>query len=134
MEENNANALPYVQMKIKDLKKVKNTKELFYTYEDAVYFSNKTADKQAFADSAITAARSTKSNQLITKAYTGKGTIYFFHTRDYKKALENYQTALQYAEKQKNTYLLNKLHYHIAVCKAALGYTDEAEQTLKTTT
>lgn len=130
LEENDEAALPFVKKKIKDLKKIKHYKELFYTYEEAVYFSKNINNKIAYADTAIIYALKTKDNIIIGKAYTGRGVIYNFYQRNYNKALTEYQTAMQYLDNTTADYQKNKLAYHIGVCKATLGYHDEAQKIL----
>lgn len=126
LPENDASALPSVRKNIALGKKHHNFRHLVYAYEDALYYSPANADKLKYADSAIGAATHTADPALISKAYLGRGIVYYFNYRNYNKALHEYLSASEFAEKSGDPYLLHKVKYHIGVVRNYLGYYREA--------
>ncbi|QBO58382.1 helix-turn-helix domain-containing protein [Chryseobacterium salivictor] len=126
LTENDARALPSVRKNIALGKKNQNFKHLMYAYEDAVYYSPQNAAKLKYADSAIAAATRTKDPALISKAYLGRGIVYYFNYRMYDKALHEYLFAAEYAEEAGDSYLIHKVKYHIGVVRNYLGYYQQA--------
>ncbi|WP_407846187.1 helix-turn-helix domain-containing protein [Chryseobacterium sp. KCF3-3] len=123
-DENDSHAMEFVDVYIREAKKVKNYKELSQAYRDAVYFSKE--KKLMYADSVIGAAFLTKDSDVIGNAYLTKGSIYYFTLRKYQKALDEYLRAWAYLENSKDSYLYHKNLYHIGVVKSYLGYYEEA--------
>lgn len=124
--ENDARALPSVRKNIALGKKNQNFKHLMYAYEDAVYYSPQKAVKLKYADSAIAAATRTKDPALISKAYLGRGIVYYFNYRKYDRALHEYLQASEFAEEAGDSYLIHKVKYHIGVVRNYLGYYQQA--------
>ena len=79
----------------------------------------------AYADSALAAAKNTKSGQLIGNAYLSRG-ILFYKKRDYNAALDDYIAAAAYIEKTSDDYQKHKISFGIGQIKYALGFYDEA--------
>ncbi|UTX48874.1 helix-turn-helix domain-containing protein [Chryseobacterium sp. MA9] len=123
-DENDSHAMEFVDVYIREAKKVKNYKELSQAYRDAVYFSKE--KKLMYADSVIGAASLAKDSDVIGNAYLTKGSIYYFTLRKYQKALDEYLRAWAYLENSKDSYLYHKNLYHIGVVKSYLGYYEEA--------
>ena len=126
LPENDSGALPLVRRNIALGKKHHNFRHLVYAYEDALYYSPQKTDKLKYADSAIEAAVKTEDPALISKAYLGRGIVYYFNYRKYDRALHEYLAASEYAEKSADPYLLHKVKYHIGVVRNYLGYYIEA--------
>lgn len=87
--------------------------------------------KLKYADSTIVAAKISNDNDLITKAYLGKGIIYYFNLKKYKHALDEYIKAYQYSINSNDSYLQHKVIYHMGVVKSYLGYYQEANSHFK---
>ena len=126
LPENDSGALPSVIRNIALGKKNQNFRHLVYAYEDAVYYSPQKTAKLKYADSAIGAAVKTQEPALISKAYLGRGIVYYFNFRKYNNALHEYLSASEYAEKSGDEYLIYKVKYHIGVVRNYLGYHREA--------
>ncbi len=126
LPENDSSALPAVKRNIALGKKHHNFRHLVYAYEDALYYSPQKTDKLKYADSAIVAAVKTEDPALISKAYLGRGIVYYFNYRKYDRALHEYLAASEYAERSADPYLLHKVKYHIGVVRNYLGYYREA--------
>ncbi|SMC68010.1 helix-turn-helix domain-containing protein [Moheibacter sediminis] len=126
MEENNQRALPFVNAYLEKAKKENNYDKIIQGYRDFIFFSPKREDKLVYADSCISYALNSKNNELISKAYLGKGILYYFFYKKYQPALDNYLKAYQYSENIEDKYLKNSIIYHIGVVKSYLGYYDEA--------
>lgn len=126
IEENNVSAFRNLNLYIK---KAKNENDFFHLtqgYLDGVFFSPNINNKLKFADSTISAAKLSKNNDLIVKAYLGKGIIYYFNLKKYKPDLDEYIKAYQYSNKSNDLYLQHKVIYHLGVVKSYLGYYSDA--------
>ena len=126
LPENDERALPSIRKSIALAKKIYNNKHLVYAYEDAAYYSKEKRQKLEYSDSIIQAAKKTKDAALISKAFLAKGIIYSFNYRKYDKALDQYLSAADFADKTKDQYLIYKIKYNIGIVKSYLGYHEEA--------
>ena len=125
-KENYSQALPWVDKNIRTAKNNKNTEALLWSYEDAIFFNPHRAEKLIYADSTLALAKSTTKPELIARAFLGRGIIYYFNFKNYRKALADYIEAYQFVALAKDDYLKYKIEYHLAVIRAYLGYHDEA--------
>lgn len=128
LPKNDSSALPAIRKSVIGAKNNHNFKHLVYAYEDAVFYIPNRDEKLKYSDSLIAAAKKTGDNALISKAFLDKGTIYYFNYRQYRKALNNYLTAVEWGEKTDNLYLIYKIKYNIGLVKSYLGYHEEALQ------
>lgn len=126
MEENDEKALPFVGAYLEKAKKEDNYDKIIQGYRDFIFYSKRKEDKLIYADSCVDYALKSKNNELISKAYLGKGIIYYFFYKKYQPALDNYLKAYQYSENIEDKYLKNSIIYHLGVVKSYLGYYDEA--------
>jgi len=126
LPENDVQALPSVKKSIALGKKNRNLRHLVYAYEDALYYSPQKDDKLKYADSAVLTATRAEDRALISKAYLGRGIVYYFNYRKYDRALHEYLLAATYAEESGDPYLIHKVKYHIGVVRNYLGYYREA--------
>lgn len=126
LPENDERALPHIRKSIALAKKINNDKHLVYAYEDAAYYSRDKLQKLQYSDSIIQAAKKTKDAALISKAFLAKGIIYSFNYRKYDKALDQYLSAANFADKTNDQYLTYKIKYNIGLVKSYLGYHEEA--------
>ncbi|KIC63753.1 helix-turn-helix domain-containing protein [Chryseobacterium taiwanense] len=106
--------------------KEKNYEKLAQGYDDASFFITDKNQKLSYANKAIKAALLSKNEDTIGSAYLKKGVVYYYHFRQFKKALNEYLFAYKYLEKSKNRALTYQNLYHIAEMKAHLGYNEEA--------
>ena len=127
-EENDLQALPFLNQYIAKAKKEKNYTQLTQGYKDAVFYTSSKDQKLRYADSTVKAALLTKDRDLISDAYLGKGIIYYFNYKKYKLALDEYLKAYQYSENTQDDYLKYRVIYHLGVVKSYLGYYEEALQ------
>ncbi|MDV4129630.1 hypothetical protein BAS06_06775 [Elizabethkingia miricola] len=126
--ENDERALEFVRMYIEKAKEECNYKELIQGYEEAIYYDKDIDDKLIYADSAIIAAKEYNNPDQISRAYLGKGIIYYYNKRHYKPALEQYLLAFKFSKDSKDNYLKNKIIYHLGMVKSYLGYYKEAAE------
>lgn len=126
LPENDERALPAIRKSIAWAKKIHHHKHLVYAYEDAAYYSKEKLQKLEYSDSIIQAAEKTKDAALISKAFLAKGIIYSFNYRKYDKALDQYLSAADFADKTADQYLIYKIKYNIGLVKSYLGYHEEA--------
>lgn len=126
LAENDPDALPAVTRSIRIAKLHGNLQHLFYAYEDAVFYSASREKKLKYADSCVQSALRSKDENLISTAYLGRGSIYYFNFRKFNPALNEYLLAAQHAENITDTYLKFKIKYNIGVVKSYLGFFDEA--------
>lgn len=125
-EENNEKALSYVRVYLDKAKKEKSYPEIIQGYKDIIFYTKEKRDKLLYSDSCVSYALKSKDNELISKAYLGKGIIYYFFYKQYQPALDQYLKAYEYSKKVNNPYLKNTITYHLGVVKSYLGYYDEA--------
>lgn len=126
--ENDERALEFVRMYIEKAKEESNYKELIQGYEEAIYYDKDIDDKLIYADSAIIAAKKYNNPDQISRAYLGKGIIYYYNKRQYKSALDQYLMAFKFSKDSKDNYLKNKIVYHLGMVKSYLGYYQEAAE------
>lgn len=124
--ENDKRAFSFVERYISKAKSEKNNKRLIKGYEHAIYYSSNVNEKLIYADSAISTALKNDDADLISRAYLGKGIIYYYNRRQYKPALDYYINAFQYSKNSSDDYLKNKIIYHLGMVKSYLGYYNEA--------
>lgn len=124
--ENDQRALVFVNMYIEKAKREEDLKKLIVGFEEAIYYSPLAEQKLIYADSAIGTAFRLKDNDQLMRAYLGKGIVYYYNTRSYKKALEEYLKAFKYVKNSSDGYLKNKVVYHLAIVKSYLGEHSEA--------
>lgn len=126
--ENDERAMVYVNMYIDKAKRKHHLNKLIAGYEEAIYYSNTAERKLLYGDSAIVTAMKSNDNDQISRAYLGKGIIYYYNIRNHKKALEEYLKAFNYSKISHDDYLKNKVIYHLGMVKEYLGYYDEASE------
>lgn len=124
--ENDERALVFVNLYISKAKKDHNYKKLIRGYEEAIYYSRDVNRKLLYADSTIITSIQNKNDDDISRAYLGKGIIYYYNRRQYKPALEQYLIAFKFSKNSKDDYLKNKITYHLGMVKSYLGYYKEA--------
>lgn len=124
--ENDQRAFSYLRKYIHLAKKQNDSDHLVQGYKDGIFFSPLKENKLKYSDSAISAAVSSKNNDLISNAYLWKGIIYYFNYKQYKSALNEYLKAYEYSKNSKDDFLKNGILYHIGVVKSYLGYYQEA--------
>ncbi|WP_335965135.1 helix-turn-helix domain-containing protein [Galbibacter sp. PAP.153] len=83
-----------------------------------------------YADSMILTATHAKDTVLIGSSYLTKGIVYY-NLKQHDRALDLYLKANSFLFNSSNSYLRNKIKYHIAMAKYFLGYFDEAVSLLQ---
>jgi len=131
--ENDERAMVYVNLYIDKARKEQNLKKLIAGYEEAIYFTGKPEKKLQLGDSIIIIAKKSGNSDQISRAYLGKGIIYYYNIRNFRKALEEYLKAFQYSKNSDDAYLKNKIVYHLGIVKSYLGYYEEAAAHFKQT-
>lgn len=131
--ENDERALVFVNLYINKARKDNDDQRMIIGYEEALYYSKDVNRKLAYADSAIIKSISTKDSDAISRAYLGKGIVYYYNLRKYKLALEEYLKAFKYLEHSTDYYQINKVTYHLGMVKSYLGYYKEAANHFKET-
>ena len=124
--ENDSRAFHYINLYIQHAKTDKNSAQLAQAYEDAAFYSESGTDKLKYADSTITAALSSRNNDLISNSYLKKGIVYDFNFKKYKPALDQYIKAYEYSKDSNDGYLKNEILYRIGIVKNYMGYYDSA--------
>ncbi|WP_157886096.1 AraC family transcriptional regulator [Chryseobacterium glaciei] len=125
--------LPLVGKYIQKARIEKNYPQLVEGYKDGLLYSVSPDDKLKYADSAIWAAKLTRDDYLIGRAYTSKGIVYYFNLKKYKLALNEFLIAYKYSQKSNDPYYKNKVYYLLGVVKSYIGNYDEALVLLKQT-
>ncbi|MBW8361655.1 MAG: helix-turn-helix domain-containing protein [Kaistella sp.] len=125
-EENDGRALPFVRIHMEEARKQNHIRELLNACENGVFFSPIGKDKLLYADSAVAAALTTEDADLISRAYLGKGIVYYFTFKKYQPALNEYLKAYEYSKSATDPYLQHKILYHLGTVKSYLGYYAEA--------
>lgn len=123
----------FVNRYIEKAKKEHSLKEQINGYEEAIYYTESVNKKLSYADSAISVASKTNEPDIISRAYLGKGIIYYYNSREYKNALELYLKAYKFSQNSEDDYLKNKIIYHLGIVKNYLGYYQEASEHFKST-
>ena len=126
LEENNEKALPFVAMYLNKAKKENRYSEIIQGYKDIIFYTKERDKKLAYANSCVSYALKSNDNELISKAYLGKGIIYYFFYKQYQPALDEYLKAYEHSKKTDNPYLKKTIIYHLGVVKSYLGYYDDA--------
>lgn len=124
--ENDERAMVFVNLYIEKAKNDGNFKKLIRGYEEAIYYTKKSEKKLSYADSTIVTALKSNDYDQISRAYLGKGIIYYYNRRQYKPALNEYLKAFKYSKDSEDEYLKNKIIYHLGMVKSYLGYYKEA--------
>ncbi len=124
--ENDERALVFVDMYINKAKHEQDFKKLIRGYEEAIYYNSTVKQKLLYADSTVIAAKRDDVPEEISRAYLGKGIIYYYNLRQYKQALEQYLIAFRFSKDSDDHYLKNKIIYHLGMVKSYLGYYKEA--------
>lgn len=124
--ENDASVLPLVQKFINKARHEKEYAKLVEGYKDGLLFSISADRKLKYADSALWAAKLTRDDDLIGRAHTSKGIVYYFHLKKYNLALQELLIAYDYSQKSGNQYDKNKVLYLLGVVKSYIGYYEEA--------
>lgn len=124
--ENDERAMVFVNLYVEKAKNDHNLKKLIRGYEEAIYYSKESARKLSYADSTIVTALKANDPDQISRAYLGKGIIYYYNRRQYKPALDEYLKAFKYSKNSEDDYLKNKVIYHLGMVKSYLGYYKEA--------
>lgn len=124
--ENDERAMVYVNMYIDKAKREHNFIKEIRGYEEAIYYSKNVDHKLLYADSAIITAKKFNDIDQISRAFLGKGIIYYYNKKQYRPALQEYLTAFRYSKNSKDKYLKNKIVYHLGMVKNYLGYYEEA--------
>lgn len=114
----------YAQSWLAKAKSEKNDKQIALAYKSLIYKFDKKLRHQ-YADSSVTAAKRTNSDELIGSAYMTKGIVYY-DDKQMMKALDNYLIAEDYISKTNDEYLIYKLKYCKALTKYYLGFYHEA--------
>lgn len=123
-EQNDENALPYIQILIEKAKNEENYWRLYKAYRTAAAYAHEEL-KLFYADSGVWAANHTKDTLLLGNAFLTKGLQLNFR-RKYDQALENYLIAEGYLHKTEDAYSKHKLLFAIGQLKNYLGMYDEA--------
>lgn len=131
--ENDSRAMVFVNRYIEKAKKEHSLKEQINGYEEAIYYTESVTKKLSYADSAISVASKTNEPDVISRAYLGKGIIYYYNSREYKNALELYLKAYKFSQNSEDDYLKNKIIYHLGIVKNYLGYYQDASEHFKST-
>lgn len=105
-------------------KKEKDNDIIAHGYENMAYKSYGKLEI-VYADSLISHAKRVNSNDFIAKSYLTRGTVYYSHKK-YKRALNDFITAHEYAYNSKDELLKNYIKYSIATIKLYLGFYSEA--------
>lgn len=131
--ENDERAMVFVNLYIDKARREQNLKKLIAGYEEAIYFTGQPEKKLQLGDSIIIIAKKSGNSDQISRAYLGKGIIYYYNIRNFRKALEEYLKAFQYSKNSDDAYLKNKIVYHLGIVKSYLGYYEEAAAHFKQT-
>lgn len=124
--EGDSRAIPLVQKSIEKATALKDDIHLFYAYQDAIYFSEKTEDKLTYANASIRVANKIKQRDLIATAYLSKGVIINKREQKYSRALRYFLKADSLLNDSKNLDLKYQIKYHIGKLKVQLLQYEEA--------
>lgn len=124
--ENDSRAMVFVNRYIEKAKKEGDLQKQVRGYEEAIYYTKDVNSKLSYADSAIAVASKTNDSDIISRAFLGKGIIYYYNNRQYKNALDLYLKAYKFSKNSKDDYLKNKILYHLGMLKSYLGSYQEA--------
>ncbi|SEM27728.1 AraC-type DNA-binding protein [Chryseobacterium taichungense] len=132
--ENDERAMVFVNRYIEKAKRERCLNKQIIGYEEAIFYTKNVNRKLSYADSAISVALQAKVPDVISRSYLGKGIIYYYNKRQYKKALEQYLKAYQWSQNSDNGYQKNKVVYHLGMVKSYLGDYEEASRHFRNTT
>ena len=122
---NPAKSKIYVTALLQKAKEEKgNYNHLALAYKACIINADKTS-RLLYADSMITNAKRTNSDELIGSSYLTKGIIHYSRL-EHSKALDSYLIADQHISRVDNPVLAHKSKYEIAKIKYYLGFYDEA--------
>lgn len=124
--ENDERGLVFVNLYLSKAKKEEKALKLISGYEEAVYYSSTTEKKIKYSDSAVALSKVLDDPNMISSAYLKRGIVYYYNKRDYRKALQEYVFAYDYAKKGDDFYVRNKIIYHLGMVKLYLGYYGDA--------
>ena len=114
----------YLNRYLQKAKAERNWEEAVSAYNEMMHECSPEL-RQIYADSMITIARQSGSNDLIGASYLSKGVAYY-QKKQHQLALDNYVIANRYLVGTKDRYLIHKVKYSIAQIKYYLGYYHEA--------
>ena len=115
----------YVSALLKKAKAEKrNFKHLTLAYKSCILNVDKSL-RLLYADSMITNAKKTNSDELIGSSYITKGIVHY-NRLEHSKALDNLLIADQYIARVDNPALVHKAKYEISKIKYYLGFYHEA--------
>ena len=114
----------YLNRYLQKAKAERNWEEAVSAYNEMMHECSPEL-RQIYADSMITIARQSGSNDLIGSSYLSKGVVYY-QKKQHQLALDNYVIANRYLIGTKDRYLIHKVKYSIAQIKYYLGYYHEA--------
>lgn len=130
-EKNGSAAMHWVQLYIRKSIIENNDDEQVHGYKMAIYYAQNNEQKLQFADQSITTALRSKDDSLIASAYSAKANVYYFHIRDYKEALNQFEMAQRYAIQAPDPYPAFKIRYHTGQLKLYLQYPKAALKDIK---
>lgn len=105
-------------------KKEKDNDIIAHAYENMAYKANGRLEG-IYADSLVSLAKKVKDRDFMAKAYLTRGMVYYSQKK-YKRALNNYITAHEYAYDSKDLLLKSHIKYSIATIKLYLGFYSDA--------
>lgn len=105
-------------------KKEKDNDMIAHAYENMAYKSDGMLEG-IYADSLVNLANKVNDNDFMAKAYLTRGMVYYSQ-KNYRRALNNYIVAHEYAYTGKDELLKNHIKYSIATIKLYLGFYNEA--------
>jgi len=114
----------YLEMFLRKAKKEENWEELSNAYKNYVHYAQEKL-KLVYADSMVIAASKSGDGELMGSAYLSKG-IAFYGFKRMGEALDCYVIANRYITGSKDTYLIHKVKYNMALIKYYLGYYEDA--------
>lgn len=123
-KKDSSQAAVYMYSYLEKAKNEKNVREIVNAYQNLLHQSPDNL-RLVYADSMIYSATKSNDNALIGSAYLSKGIVYYGQKKQ-NLALDNYIIANNYISTTKDTYLIYKVKYHIALIKYYLGFYDEA--------
>lgn len=119
----------YLNATLGKAKKENSTQNVIDTYENMAFLATGQSGL-IYADSIIWYGKKQRNDKFVTTGYITKGLL-FYGWKQYKKALDSYLTANEFAEKTNDDYLRHMVKYSVASIKFYLGFYDESEALLK---
>jgi len=124
--ENDKTGIPLVKAYLQKAKKENNYNEILVGYQYLVFFEENREQKLKYAEQSVRYALQSKNDGIISRAYLGKGIIYYFFFRKYQPALDEYLKAFEYSKQTEDPFLKNRIIYHMGVVKNYLGHYQDA--------